>query len=113
MSETLKEKFDRDRYLQAYIEKLPKLLMLVQNLTTKAPLFEAGGSRLTASKPSQVLQRPRTFAIASLTFERNPDKEAEVVASRMTSIILTDLEPNLLANEPTKDEEGEDMDNIS
>ena len=41
MLETLKEKFNRDRDLHAYIEKLPKLLTSVnQKITTKAPLFE-------------------------------------------------------------------------
>ena len=55
MLETLKEKFNRDRDLQAYIEKLPKLLTSVQNLTTKAPLFEVGGSRMTAPQLGQVL----------------------------------------------------------
>ena len=47
MSETVKEKFDRDRDLQAYIEKLPELLTSVQKLATKAPLVEAGGFGLT------------------------------------------------------------------
>ena len=55
MSETMKEKFDCDRDLQEYIEKLPELVMLVQNLTTKAPLFEAGGSRLTTPQTGQIL----------------------------------------------------------
>ena len=55
MPETLKERFDRDRDLQAYIEKLLELLTSVQKITTKAPLFEAGGSRLTVPQPSQTL----------------------------------------------------------
>ena len=113
MLETVKENFDRDKDLQEYIEKLPELLMSVQKLTTKAPLFEASGSRLTAPQPGQILQRLRTFAIVNSTFERNPDKEVEVVASRTTSIIPTDLEPNPPSNEPTGDEEGEDMDEIN
>ena len=54
MSETLKEKFDRDRDLQEYIEKLPELLTSVQKLSTKPPLFEVGGSRLPAPQPGQV-----------------------------------------------------------
>ena len=51
MSEAVKEKFDRDRYLHAFIEKLPDIFTSVQKLSTKAPLFEAGGSR----QPGQVL----------------------------------------------------------
>ena len=113
MSKTLKEKFNRDRDLQAYIEKLPELLTSVQKLTTKAPLFEASGSRLTAPQPGQILQRLRTFAIATSTFERNLNKEAEVVPSWTTSIIPIDPKPNPPANELTGDEEGEDMEEIS
>ena len=45
MPKILKERFDQDRDFQAYIEKLPELLTSVQNITTKCPLFEAGGSR--------------------------------------------------------------------
>ena len=55
MSETLKEKFDCDRDLQTCIEKFPELLTSVQKLTTKAPLFEAGGSRLITPQPGQIL----------------------------------------------------------
>ena len=55
MSEAVKEKYDRDRDLQAYIEKLPELLTSVKNITTKAPLFEAGGSRLPTPQLGQVL----------------------------------------------------------
>ena len=76
MSETVKEKFDRDRDLQEYIEKFPQSLTSVQKITTKAPLFKAGGSRLIIPQHGQILQISRTFAIASSTFERNPDKEA-------------------------------------
>ena len=113
MSETVKEKFDRERDLQAYIEKLPELLTSVQKITTKYPLFETGGSRMTVPQLGQILQRLRDFATASSTFERNPDKEAEVVASRTTSIISIDPKPNPPANEPTREEEGEDIDDIS
>ena len=68
---------------------------------------------MIAPQPGQVIQRPRTFAITSSTFERNPNKEDEVVASWNTSIIPIDPEPNPPANELTIDEEGEDMDEIS
>ena len=53
------------------------------------------------------------MAIISLTFQRNPDNQAEVVASRTTSLIRIDLEPNPPANEQTGDEEGENMDEIN
>ena len=75
---------------------------MVQKLSTKAPLFDAGGSR----QPGQVFQRLNTFATVTSTFERNPDTEAKVVARRITSITSTDLEP-------TGDEEGENMEDIS
>ena len=45
MSEAVKEKFDRDRDLQEFFEKLPEIFTSMQKLSTKAPLFEAGGSR--------------------------------------------------------------------
>ena len=51
MSEAMKEKYDRDRDLQAYIEKLPEIFTTVQKLSTKSPLFETGGSR----QPDKVL----------------------------------------------------------
>ena len=51
MLEAVKEKYDRDRDLQAYIEKIPEIFTMVQKLSTKSPLFEAGGSR----QPGQVL----------------------------------------------------------
>ena len=51
MLQAMKGKNDRDRYLQAYIEKLPEIFTTVQRLSTKAPLFEAGGSR----QPGQAL----------------------------------------------------------
>ena len=44
MSEVMKEKFDQDRNLQDYIEKLPEIFTKVQKLSTKAPLFKVGGS---------------------------------------------------------------------
>ena len=74
MSETMKENFYHDKDLQAYIEKLPELLTSVQKLSTKAPLFKFGRSRLPAPQPGQVLQRSRTVEIISLTFQINPDK---------------------------------------
>ena len=102
MPEAVKEKYDRGRDLQEYIEKLPEIFTMVQKLSTKAPLFEAGGSR----QPGQVLQRLKNFATMTSTFERNLDKESEVVARRITSITLTNPEP-------TGDEEGENMEDIS
>ena len=90
-----------------------ELLTSVQKLTTKGPLFKAGGSQIPAPQPGQVLQRSRNFAIVTSTFERNPNKEVEVVTSRTTSIISTDPEPNPPVSEPTGDEEGEDMDEIN
>ena len=51
MLEAVKEKFYRDRDLQEFIEKLPEIFTSVQKLSTKAPLFEASGSR----KPGQIL----------------------------------------------------------
>ena len=113
MSETLKEKFNHDRDLQAYIEKFPELLTLVQNLSTKSPLFEVGESRIPSPQPGQVLQRLRMVAVISSTFQRNLNKEVEFVTSQTTSIIPFDLEPNPTVNEPTRDEEGEDMDEIN
>ena len=113
MPKTLKERFDWDRDFQVYIKKFPELLTSVQKITTKCPLFEAGGSRLPAPQPSQVPQRLRTVAVISLTFQRNPNNQAEVVASRTTSLIRIDLEPNPPANEQTWDEEGENMDEIN
>ena len=74
MSETLKEKFDRDRDLQAYIEKLSEIFTTVQNLSTKAPLFEVGGSRLPATQPGQVPQSLRTVVVISSMFQRNLNK---------------------------------------
>ena len=53
------------------------------------------------------------MAVISSTFQRNPNKEAEVVASQTTSIISTNPEPNPPVNELTGDEEGEDMDEIN
>ena len=113
MSELLKEKFNCDKDFQAYIEKLPELLTSIQKLSTKAPLFEFGGSRIPTPQLGQVLQRLRIVAVISLTFQRNPDKQAEVVASQTTSYIPTDPEPNPPTNETTGDEEGEDMDKIN
>ena len=43
MSEAVKEKFDKERDLQAFIEKLPEIFTSVQKLSTKSPLFEVGG----------------------------------------------------------------------
>ena len=43
MSKAVKEKFDKEKYLQAFIEKLPKISTSVQKLSTKSPLFKVGG----------------------------------------------------------------------
>ena len=43
MLEAVKEKFDKDRDLQAFIEKLPEIFASIQKLSTKSPLFEVGG----------------------------------------------------------------------
>ena len=43
MSEAVKEKFDKDRDLQDYIEKFPAIFTQVQKLSTKSPLFKVGG----------------------------------------------------------------------
>ena len=109
MSETLKERFDQDKDFQEYIEKLPELLTSVQKITTKCPLFEASGSRLPAPQPGQVPQRPRTVVVISSTFQRNPENQAEVVASRTTSLIPMNLEPLPPVSEPTRNEEEENM----
>ena len=113
MPETLKERFNWDIDLQAYIEKLSELLTMVQKLSTKCLLFEVGGSRLPARQPDQVPQRPRTVAVISSTFQRNPDKQAIVVASWTTSVIQTVSEPHPPAFEQIGDEEGENMDEIT
>ena len=113
MSVTLKEKFNRDRDLKAYIEKLPELLTSAQNISTKAPLFKVGGSRIPTPQPSQVPQRPRNMAAISSIFQRNPDKEATIVTSQTASIIPTIPEPHSPASEPTEDEEGENMEEIN
>ena len=64
MSEAVKEKFYRDRDLQAFIEKLPEIFTSIQKLSTKAPLFEAGGSR----QLGQVLQGLKNFATLNSVF---------------------------------------------
>ena len=51
MSEAMKENFYWDRDLLAFIEKMLEIFMSAQKLSTKAPLFEAGGSR----QPVQIL----------------------------------------------------------
>ena len=94
-------------------EKFLEIFTKVQNLSTKAPLFEVKGSRLPVSQPSQVLQRPKTVAIIRSTFERNLDKEAEVIARRVTSITPTDPEPQPLAAKLTGGEEQENMEDIN
>ena len=109
MLEAMKEKYDRDRDLQAYIEKLPEIFTTLQKISTKAPLFEAGGSK----QPGQVLQRLNTFATVTSNFERNPKKEAKFITCRITSITLTTPEPHPPAPKPTRDEEGENMEDIS
>ena len=82
MLETLKERFDRDRDFQAYIEKLSDLLTSMQKITTKMPLFETGGSRKPApSQPSQIPQKLRFVGVITSKFVRNPDKTSQVVAS--------------------------------
>ena len=68
MSKAVKENFDQDKDLQAYIEKLPEIFTKVQKLSTKAALFKVGGSRLPVSQPGQVLHRPKMVAIISSTF---------------------------------------------
>ena len=113
MLEAMKENFNHDRDLQAYIKKIPEIFTTVQKLSTKAPLFDVDGSRLPISQPIQVLQRQKTAVIISSTFQRNPDKEAQVVAHQTTSITPTDPEPHPLAAEPTEGEEEENMEDIN
>ena len=72
MSEAMKAKFDKDRDLQAFIEKLPEIFTSTHKISTKEPLFEVSGYQ-----PGHEAQS-RTFTIITLTFERNLDKEAEV-----------------------------------
>ena len=80
MPKSLKDRFDEDKDFQAYIEKLPELLTFVQKITTKCPLFEAGGSRqLVPSQPIQITQKPRYVGVLKSTFVRNPDKTAQVI----------------------------------
>ena len=93
MSKAVKENFDRDRDLQAYIEKIPEIFTMVQNLSTKAPMFDVDGSRLPVDQPGQVLQQKKTVAIISSMFERNPDKEAPIIGRRRTSIDPVTPEP--------------------
>ena len=61
MSEAVKEKFDKDRNSQEFIEKLPEIFMSVQNLSTKSPVFEVGGYQLGHEFQSQ------TFATITST----------------------------------------------
>ena len=81
--EVVKAKFDKDRDLQAFIEKLPDIFTSTHNISTKAPLFTTGGYQLGQEAQS------RTFATITLNFEINPDKEAEVVARRSSNITPT------------------------
>ena len=68
MSKEVKEKFDKDRDLQAFIEKLLELFTSAQNISIKAPLYMASGYQLGPESQS------RTFATITSTFERNPEQ---------------------------------------
>ena len=83
MTKAVKAKFDKDRDLQEFIEKLPEIFMSAHKISTKAPLFKTGGYQ-----PGHEFQS-RTFATITSTFERNPDKEAEVIACRTSTITST------------------------
>ena len=73
--------------------------MLVQKLSTKSPLFKVGGYQ-----PGHEFQS-RTFATITSTFERNPDKEAEVTARRTVIITPTVPQADLPTTAPTEGEE--------
>ena len=114
MPETLKERFDQDSDFQAYIEKLPELLTSVQKITTKCPLIKASGSRqLIPPQPGQIPQNLRSMGIIKSTFLRNPDKTSQVVASQTSSFILTDIPHPPLANDPARDVEEENLEEIN
>ena len=98
MLEAVKEKFDKNRYLQEFIEKLLEIFTSVQKLSTKSPLFEVGGYQ-----PGNELQS-RTFATITSTFERNPNKEAKVTAHHTATITLTGHQTNLPAAALTREE---------
>ena len=105
MSEAVKENFDRDRDLQAYIEKLHAIFTQVHKLSTKSPLFEVGGYPLPVPQTSQLPHKSNIFATITSTFERNPDKEAEVARHRTLAINLTVPKPHLPAIDPIGGEE--------
>ena len=99
MSKAVKGKFNKDRNLQPFIEKLPEIFTSVQKISTKSPLFEVGGYQ-----PGHEFQS-RTFATITSTFERNPNKEDEVTARRTATITPTVPQTNLPAVVPTGGEE--------
>ena len=95
MSEAVKAMFDKDRDLQAFIEKLLEIFKSTHNISTKSPLFEVGGYQ-----PGHESQS-RTFATITSNFKRNPNKEAEVVARRTSTITLTIPKADLPATAST------------
>ena len=113
MSEAVKEKFDRDRDLQDYIEKFPTIFTQVQKLSTKSPLFEVGGYPLPVPQTGQIPHKPNIFATITSTFEKNPEKEAEVAGCWTSTIPLTVPEPHLPATDPTRGEEEENIEDIN
>ena len=82
-SEAVKEKFNKDRDLQAFIKKMLEIFTSAHKISTKAHLFEVDGYQ-----PRHEFQS-RTFATITSTFERNLDKEAEVTTSRTVTITPT------------------------
>ena len=114
MPKTLKERFDHDDDFHAYIEKFPELLTSVQKITTKCLLIKASGSRhLIPPQPGQIIHKSRSVGVIKSTFVRNPDKIAQVVSSRTSSLILADIPHPPLANEPSRDVEEENLEEIN
>ena len=105
MSKAVKEKFDRDRDLQAFFEKLPALFTSTQKISTKAPIFTSRGHQ-----PGQGTQSP-IVATISLIFERNLDKESKVIARRSSIIALTVrvTQADLPATAPTEAKMSSDI----
>ena len=97
MSETLKEKVDKDVDLQQFINKLLDLFLKSQQISTTHKLIESSSAQQNlSSQTTQASPPPKVVGVIQSTFLINPNKTSQFLVA-LTSSFTPTFTP---ANEP-------------
>ena len=105
MSETLKEKVDKDVDLQQFINKILNIFLKYQQINTTYALTESCSTHQLLTQPRLPQQQtPKVVGIIQSTVLRNPDKSAQLVAARNSSFTPTFTPANELIGDAEDDD---------